>query len=156
MDFTLVKHNCCYLIYWPNGALCLLGISWGGRVCEKKLANAGKDAGKRYPINRNCNYWFHSASNSLSSHPTLFCFSICLHQNGISDFRLMCCYQVPLTQTYSTTVVLGLLNSLQRTYTSGKTSGWEHLSVSLSCCSGENERTSCLSRLDWYLISTYM
>ena len=45
---------------------------------EKKLANAFKGAGKRYPINRNCNYWFHSASNCLFLHPTLFCFSISL------------------------------------------------------------------------------
>lgn len=45
---------------------------------EKKLANVGKDAGKRYPIKRNYNYWFHSASNCLFLHPTLFCFSISL------------------------------------------------------------------------------
>lgn len=84
MDLTLVKYNCCYLIYWPNGTLCLLGISW--MAWGKKLANAGKDACKRYPINRNCSYWFHSASNSLSSCPTLFCFSISLLETKLFFF----------------------------------------------------------------------
>ena len=74
---------------------------------------------------------------------------------------LTCCHKIPLTQTCSTMVVLGCLNSLQSTHSMAKPwADWNIYQflfpVVLDPTPQENGRVSCLRGLAQCLISNYM